>query len=130
MNEKHTFDYYKICDLIGKLGFIHYKITYDNKSLGASVNEWQATIQQLIDELHNTRGSICYYYHVEQLQKHYTYINSDVTWACIKKNIVQYTLDISGALCVLTNALHGNISPRSQRKVKYLKQNPSTWFIN
>jgi hypothetical protein len=130
MAQRHAPDHHKICELIGNLGFIYCQITHDNQNLGKYVNNWQATIQNLIDELNATQGPLCYYYQVKQLQKHYTYVNSDVTWGCIKKNIRQYTLDISNALWVLTLALDEKLSPRSQDHKKYLKCNPSIWFIN
>ena len=128
-------DHNKICELIGNLGFIHCQMMHcqiadANQNIGKYVNHWQATIQDLINELNNARGPLCYYYQVDQLQKHYNYVNSDVTWECIKKNIKQYTLDISNALWVLSIGLDEKISPESQNHKKYLKLNPSIWFIN
>jgi len=130
MAEKHEPDYNKICELISSLGFIHCQITHDDQNLGEHVNQWQATIQNLIDALNAMQGPLCYYYEVDQLQKHYNYVNCDVTWKCIKQNIKQYTLDIYNELWELSFALQGEILPESQSTKKYLKRNPSTWFIN
>jgi len=128
-------DHNKICDLIGNLGFIHCQmmhcqITDDNQNLGKHVTNWQATIQKLINELNTVKGPLCYYYQVDHLQKHYNYVNSDITWECIRKNIKQYTLDISNALWVLSIGLDEKISPNTPDPKKYLKCNPSIWFIN